>query len=71
MSLAYAYLCICVNCSKKRENSHNKDRLRVVKTKNSGAYIHKTSRVVKRENFRPGIYEKFFLKKDFEKHIDI
>lgn len=33
MSLAYAYLCICVNCSKKRENSHNKVESRVVKTK--------------------------------------
>ena len=62
-SLAYAYLFICVNCSKKRENSHNKDRSRVVKTKNSGVYIRKASRVVKREKFRPGIYEKIFLKK--------
>lgn len=54
-----------MNCSKKRENSNNEVGSRVVKTKKFRAYIRKAARVVKREKFRPGIYEKFFFKKRF------
>lgn len=60
-----------MNCSKKRENSHNKVGSRVVKTKKFRGICTQATRVVKREKFRPGIYEKNFLKKILKKHIDI
>lgn len=52
-----------MNCSKKRENSNNEVGSRVVKTKISRVYTEGIARVVKREKFRPGIYEKNVLKK--------